>query len=183
MKWRRSPEVLVRRFSELVPEDPRVSRRQMFGYPCAFVGGTLFMGLHQDAMILRLSDDDRSEFLGLEGAAIFEPMPGGRCGSTSSFPRRCWAGPRRCQDGSDGRLATPLRSRQKRPGAARGRGNATPQHQREPSMRSGGCCSVICGGCACQRAPSLKRGGTSALMRPGASRRRRAYANCDERPR
>lgn len=66
----------MRRFSELVPEDPRVSRRKMFGYPCAFVGGNLFMGLHQEAMILRLSDDDRSEFLGLEGAAIFEPMPG-----------------------------------------------------------------------------------------------------------
>jgi TfoX/Sxy family transcriptional regulator of competence genes len=76
MKWRKSPEALVRRFSELVPEDPRVSRRQMFGYPCAFVAGNLFMGLHQDAMILRLSDDDRATFLGLEGAAGFEPMPG-----------------------------------------------------------------------------------------------------------
>lgn len=76
VKWRRSPEVLVRRFSELLPKDPRVSRRQMFGYPCAFVSGNLFTGLHQDAMILRLSDVDRSEFLELEGAAIFEPMPG-----------------------------------------------------------------------------------------------------------
>ena len=76
MKWRKSPDSLVRRFSELVPEDPRVSRRQMFGYPCAFVAGNLFMGLHQDAMILRLSDDDRATFLGFEGAAHFEPMPG-----------------------------------------------------------------------------------------------------------
>lgn len=76
MKWRRSPEALVQKFSTLVPADPRVSRRQMFGYPCAFVGGNLFMGLHQDAMILRLSDDDRATFLELEGAAIFEPMPG-----------------------------------------------------------------------------------------------------------
>jgi len=88
VKWRRSPEVLVRRFSELVPEDPRVSRRQMFGYPCAFVGGNLFMGLHQDAMILRLSDDDRSEFLGLEGAAIFEPMPGRPMREYVVVPRR-----------------------------------------------------------------------------------------------
>jgi hypothetical protein len=76
VKWRQSPEALMRRFSELVPEDPRVSRRKMFGYPCAFVGGNLFMGLHQEAMILRLSDDDRSAFLGLKGTAIFEPMPG-----------------------------------------------------------------------------------------------------------
>ncbi len=76
MKWRKSPEALERRFAELVPEDPRVSRRQMFGYPCAFVAGNLFMGLHQEAMILRLSEDDRATFLGLGGAAIFEPMPG-----------------------------------------------------------------------------------------------------------
>lgn len=48
----------------------------MFGYPCAFVAGKLFMGLHQDALILRLSDDDRPAFLRVKGAAIFEPMPG-----------------------------------------------------------------------------------------------------------
>ena len=56
MKWRKSSEVLVAKFSALVPEDPSVERRKMFGYPAAFVGGNLFMGLHREALILRLSE-------------------------------------------------------------------------------------------------------------------------------
>ena len=76
MKWRKSPETLVQKFSELVPLDPRVERRKMFGYPAAFVAGNLFMGLHQEALILRLSDNDRESFLKIEGASVFEPMPG-----------------------------------------------------------------------------------------------------------
>jgi TfoX/Sxy family transcriptional regulator of competence genes len=76
MKWRKSPETLVQKFAELVPLDPRVERRKMFGYPAAFVAGNLFMGLHQEALILRLSDDDRESFLKIDGASVFEPMPG-----------------------------------------------------------------------------------------------------------
>lgn len=48
----------------------------MFGYPCAFVNGQMFAGLHQENMVLRLSEEDRRQFLQLEGARIFEPMPG-----------------------------------------------------------------------------------------------------------
>ena len=76
MKWRKSPETLVQKFSEIVPQDPRVERRKMFGYPAAFVAGNLFMALHQEALILRLSDDDRESFLKIEGTSVFEPMPG-----------------------------------------------------------------------------------------------------------
>jgi hypothetical protein len=76
MKWRKSPEVLVQRFSEIVPRDRRVERRKMFGYPAAFVSGNLFMGLHQEALILRLSEKDRTSFLRIAGASVFEPMLG-----------------------------------------------------------------------------------------------------------
>ena len=76
MKWRKSSEVLVAKFSALVPEDPSVERRKMFGYPAEFVGGNLFMGLHREALILRLSEKDRSSLLRVAGASIFEPMPG-----------------------------------------------------------------------------------------------------------
>jgi hypothetical protein len=34
------------------------------------------MGLHKSSMIFRLGDADRAEFLQLDGAADFEPMPG-----------------------------------------------------------------------------------------------------------
>jgi hypothetical protein len=48
----------------------------MFGFPAAFVNGNMFMGLHQDNMVLRLPDGGRSELLKIEGARTFEPMPG-----------------------------------------------------------------------------------------------------------
>jgi len=48
----------------------------MFGYPAAFVGGNMFMGLHQENLILRLSEQQRSAFLSINGASVFEPMPG-----------------------------------------------------------------------------------------------------------
>jgi TfoX/Sxy family transcriptional regulator of competence genes len=76
MKWRTSPEALVQKFSEIVPQDRRVERRKMFGYPAAFVAGHLFMGLHQETLILRLSDEDRASFQRIKGASVFEPMPG-----------------------------------------------------------------------------------------------------------
>ena len=48
----------------------------MFGYPAGFVDGNVFMGLHQDHMVLRLPPEPRRELLAMEGAAAFEPMPG-----------------------------------------------------------------------------------------------------------
>ncbi|HEV2439333.1 MAG TPA: TfoX/Sxy family protein [bacterium] len=76
MQWRKSPEALVRIFDTLVPDDPRVQRRQMFGYPAAFAAGHLFMSLFEDSLVLRLPDDDRDAFLRMKGASHFEPMPG-----------------------------------------------------------------------------------------------------------
>lgn len=75
MKWRKSPAGLVDIFQKAMPGEPAV-QRQMFGYPAAFVNGNMFMSLFQEDMILRLSDDDRAQFLQLPGARIFEPMPG-----------------------------------------------------------------------------------------------------------
>lgn len=50
--------------------------RKMFGYPCSFIGRQMFVSLHQENMILRLSESDGQKFLKLDGAAPFEPMPG-----------------------------------------------------------------------------------------------------------
>jgi hypothetical protein len=76
MKWRKSPEALVRTFDAIVPDDPRVERRKMFGYPAAFAGGNLFLSLFQESLVLRLPEDDRASFLRIDGASAFEPMPG-----------------------------------------------------------------------------------------------------------
>ena len=76
-KWRKAPESLVKLFGELVAVlPPDAERRKMFGYPCVFVNGQLFTGVHQENIMIRLSEADREAFLALDGAARFEPMPG-----------------------------------------------------------------------------------------------------------
>jgi TfoX/Sxy family transcriptional regulator of competence genes len=77
MDWKKPPEWLVEAFSELVPDDdPRVERRTMFGYPCAFASDNMFIGLHQDNMVLRLPEGDRERFLEEYKSETFQPFPG-----------------------------------------------------------------------------------------------------------
>jgi TfoX/Sxy family transcriptional regulator of competence genes len=75
-KLRAAPMDLVRVFDEMVRPLPGVELRKMFGYPSVFFQGQMFAGLHQESMILRLSEEDRARFLALDGAAQFEPMAG-----------------------------------------------------------------------------------------------------------
>ena len=75
MKWRKSPEELVTTFESVMPGAPAVMRN-MFGFPAGFIHGNMFVGLHQENMILRLSEESRTELLAIEGAKLFEPMPG-----------------------------------------------------------------------------------------------------------
>lgn len=78
MAWRKAPPELVALFDGVVPRDPRVERRQMFGYPAAFAAGKLFAGLHQENFILKLAEPDRARLQAEHGAQPFEPMPGRR---------------------------------------------------------------------------------------------------------
>jgi TfoX/Sxy family transcriptional regulator of competence genes len=75
MEWQKSPAALVTLFESVVPGPP-VEARQMFGYPCAFVNGNMFMGLHKDRFVLRLGAAERTALLAVDGAQPFEPMPG-----------------------------------------------------------------------------------------------------------
>jgi TfoX/Sxy family transcriptional regulator of competence genes len=74
MAWTKSPQGLIDLFTESLPDDPRVERRKMFGYPAVFVHGNMCAGLFGDGMFARLSPDDRAALPG--GGAMFEPMPG-----------------------------------------------------------------------------------------------------------
>ncbi len=76
MNWMKSPEALVKTFDEALPDDSRVQRRKMFGYPAAFVNGNMFAGLHQADILLRLDEARRTELASGHGARPFEPMPG-----------------------------------------------------------------------------------------------------------
>jgi TfoX/Sxy family transcriptional regulator of competence genes len=61
------------RFRELVPEDPRIEVKPMFGNLGAFVNGNMFMGLFGADIGLKLASADADELRGLEGAGPFGP--------------------------------------------------------------------------------------------------------------
>jgi TfoX/Sxy family transcriptional regulator of competence genes len=77
MAWRKPPEELVEYFHTLIPEGQGpVEFRPMFGGPCYWGGGNMFAAVHQESVIVRLSEDDRAALLAEPGAAPFEPMEG-----------------------------------------------------------------------------------------------------------
>ena len=76
MTWTKAPQALVELFAESLPDDARIERRRMFGYPVAFVNGNLFAGLFGDSVFARMPPE-RWEALEREhGANALEPMPG-----------------------------------------------------------------------------------------------------------
>jgi TfoX/Sxy family transcriptional regulator of competence genes len=74
MAWIKAPQSLIDLFVESLPDDARIERRKMFGYPAIFVGGNMCSGLFQDQMFARLAPADADALPG--GAKPFEPMPG-----------------------------------------------------------------------------------------------------------
>jgi TfoX/Sxy family transcriptional regulator of competence genes len=63
-------------FRTVLPPDPLVQSRPMFGNLAAFVNGNMFAGLFGDRLFVRLPPDARAELLACDGAGPFEPMPG-----------------------------------------------------------------------------------------------------------
>ena len=61
------------RFNDLVPADPRVTVKPMFGNLGAFVNGNMFMGLFGAGVGVKLSDADRDALLLVPGAGPFGP--------------------------------------------------------------------------------------------------------------
>ena len=86
MAWQKSSPGLIETFQAVVPNLPEVERRQMFGYPCAFVNGNMFTGLHQEDMILRLDESDRTVLTAMPGGGIFEPMAGRKMREYAKVP-------------------------------------------------------------------------------------------------
>lgn len=71
MPWKKAPPALVSAFDAALPDAPDVERRQMFGYPCAFSGGHMFTGLHEDRCVVRLGEAKRTAMLAVPGARPF----------------------------------------------------------------------------------------------------------------
>jgi hypothetical protein len=76
--FQKPPAALVDRFEAVVGRvaGPEVTRRPMFGHPCAWVGGNMATGLFADKWWVRLSPDRLTEVLGSGEATTFSVMPG-----------------------------------------------------------------------------------------------------------
>ena len=62
-------------FRSVVPEDPDIQIRPMFGNTAAFVNGNMFTGLFGAELFVRVSGTDQEELVAAGGGS-FEPMPG-----------------------------------------------------------------------------------------------------------
>ncbi len=71
----RPSETAKAAFTKLVPADPAVTVRPMFGNTAAFVNGNMFSGLFGEELFVRLSDTDAAR-LRREGGGDFAPMAG-----------------------------------------------------------------------------------------------------------
>jgi TfoX/Sxy family transcriptional regulator of competence genes len=72
MAGRRSDAKAI--FEACAPDAPDVERRSMFGHPCLFAAGSMFMVLHGERIVLRLAEADRAELLEMPDAEPFAPM-------------------------------------------------------------------------------------------------------------
>src|SRR2546428_1285641 len=61
-------------FQKLVPPDPAVTTRPMFGNLSAFVNGNMFCGLFGEDLFVRVSEGDQVK-IRKSGGKPFEPMP------------------------------------------------------------------------------------------------------------
>jgi TfoX/Sxy family transcriptional regulator of competence genes len=62
-------------FLKLVPPDPAVTTRPMFGNLSGFVNGNMFCGLFGEDLFVRVSDEDQAR-VRQQGGRAFEVMPG-----------------------------------------------------------------------------------------------------------
>src|SRR3989442_8297176 len=75
MKIPRSNEDSKEFFRSILPDDPRITIRPMFGNISAFVNGNMFAGLFGDDLFVRLADEESKAVRKL-GGRDFEVMPG-----------------------------------------------------------------------------------------------------------
>lgn len=77
-RFQKSSPELIERFNAAVERAarPDVTRSQMFGYPCAWIGGNMATGLFAQSWWVRLPPDRLAAVLASGEASPFEVMPG-----------------------------------------------------------------------------------------------------------
>jgi TfoX/Sxy family transcriptional regulator of competence genes len=87
-KFEKSSPELVARFQAVLDRHlaPDVTRKPMFGYPCAWVNGNMATGLFAQQWWVRVDEPDREALLAMPGARPFEVMPGRAMGRYVVMP-------------------------------------------------------------------------------------------------
>ena len=74
LPWKKANQNLIQLLQKTVVKYP-CDRRFMFGSPPFFINGNMFAGVHEDTVILRLSDADRAGLFARHREAVpFTPM-------------------------------------------------------------------------------------------------------------
>jgi len=79
-------------FESMLPANPNITVKPMFGNISAFINGNMFMGLFGDDLFILLPDKDGQELLG-KGASLFEPMKGRPMKGNFFIPKAWWSKP------------------------------------------------------------------------------------------
>lgn len=72
-------------FARIVPDEPAVTIKPMFGQVSAFVNGNMFCGIFGEELMVRLPEDEIAKVKKL-GGRDFEPMPGHKMGGYVIVP-------------------------------------------------------------------------------------------------
>lgn len=75
-KWTKSSNQLIHIFNEAMLNFPDAEIKKLFGCPCAFVNGNMFIKLHQEQFAIRLSSNDRNAALDQKIGSVFAPIQG-----------------------------------------------------------------------------------------------------------
>jgi TfoX/Sxy family transcriptional regulator of competence genes len=85
MKMPRPSDNAKAAFTRLVPDEPAITLKPMFGQLSAFVNGNMFCGLFGDELVVRLPD---AEIIAVkkQGGRDFEPVAGHKMGGYVMVP-------------------------------------------------------------------------------------------------
>ena len=72
-------------FARVVPDEPAVTIRPMFGQMSAFVNGNMFCGIFGEDFFVRLPEPEIAR-VKKQGGRDFEPMPGHKMGGYVMVP-------------------------------------------------------------------------------------------------
>ena len=93
MDWEKPSVELSSILSQAADSFALVERRKMFGGLTLFLNGHMFGAVHGSKIVVRLSEEERTDAQANLGALPFEPMPGRLMKEYVVVPESVWSDP------------------------------------------------------------------------------------------